>query len=157
MLKLTLVLVGALLTMAVASAQAAVTTNDKTVTFALDEFVPCANGGVGEVVSGEVLLHALITATVNNNQTSGKFHFQPQGGTAIGETSGDTYHATGVTQDSFSGSLQNGKFTETFVNNFRLIGVGPRNNLLLHTTAHITVNASGETTVEFDKSTEECR
>ena len=62
-----------------------------------------------------------------------------------------------MTQGTFKGSLQNGQFTATDVNNYRLIGRGPGNNLLIHEVSHITVNANGDTTVTFDKSSVECK
>lgn len=141
----------------VSAAQAAIVSNEKDVTFSLSLFVPCANGGAGETISGDVQLHVLITSTVNGNRISGKFHFQPQGGGVVGETTGDFYHATGVTQGTFSGSLVNGQYSESFVNNFRLIGPGPGNNFLEHDMFHITINANGDTTVEFETESIDCR
>ena len=140
----------------VTTAQAAVTTNE-TQTIPVSVFVPCANSGAGEVISGDLRLHSLTTLTVNGNNVSGKFHFQPQGGSLVGETTGDTYRATGVTQGHFKGSFQNGQYTETFVNNFRIIGPGPGNNYLVHETFHITINANGDVTVDHDNFSVECK
>jgi hypothetical protein len=47
--------------------------------------------------------------------------------------------------------------TETFVNNFRIIGDGTGNNLLVHSTFHITVNAAGVLTAFVDGFRSECR
>ncbi len=144
------------LVVGVSAAQAAVDTNE-VVTESFSQLVPCANGGIGETISGDVQLHVLITSTVNRNRASGKFHFQPQGSTLVGETTGDVYRATGVTQGSFSGSLANGQYSETFVNNFRMIGPGPGNNYLVHETFHITINANGDVTVERERISVECK
>jgi len=152
---LTLCAVGALVA-GVSVAQAAVTTND-TQTIPFSVFIPCANGGAGEVVSGDLPLHTLITSTVNGNKVSGKTHFQPQGGSLVGETTGDSYRPTGVTQDTFNGSLQNGLFTQTFINNFRIIGPGPGNNFLVHESFHVTINANGDTAVTHDNVSEDCK
>jgi hypothetical protein len=140
---------------AVAVGQAAVTSNEK-IPFSLVAFVPCANDGAGEFVLVEGTLHVLTTFTINDNNVSGKVHFQPQGATGVGLTTGDTYHATGVTQEHFKGSLQNGQFNDTFINNFRIIGPGPNNNLLVHQTIHITINANGEVTSTVDNTSVEC-
>jgi hypothetical protein len=140
----------------VSVAQAAVTTND-TQTIAFADFVPCANGGVGEVVSGSLQLHTLITSTVNGNQVSGKYHFQPQGGTLVGEITGDAYQPTGVTQGRFKSSLQNGRYAETGVNNFNWIGSGPGNNLLIHENFRITIYPNGDTTVTHDNFSIDCK
>src|SRR5213082_3095488 len=103
------------------AANAAKQVNDRS-EIDLTVFVPCAAGGAGELVDLSGPLHTLITFTINGNNVSGKTHFQPQGISGTGETTGDKYQATGVTQESFKGSFQNGQFGDTFVNNFRIIG-----------------------------------
>jgi hypothetical protein len=153
MLLATLVVAGAVAGVAAAG----VTQNDVNQTIAVADFVPCANGGAGEDVSGTIDLHILMTTTVNGNNVSGKYHFQPQGSNLVGAITGDVYQATGVSQGTFKGSLQNGQFTATDVNNFRWIGPGPGNNLLIHEVSHITVNANGDVTVEFDKPSVDCK
>src|SRR5262249_59071292 len=100
---------------------AAVEENDTT-DISLSIFIPCAAGGAGEVVDLTGPLHTLVSFTINENNASGFFHFQPQGITVTGETTGAKYQATGVTQESFKSSLQNGQANLTFVNNFRIIG-----------------------------------
>ena len=98
------------LVVGVSAAHAAVETNEVGHGVVQPAPFPCANGGVGEIISGDVQLHVLITSTVNGNKVSGKFHFQPQGFPPfVGETTGDVYRATGVTQGSFNGSLTNGQ------------------------------------------------
>jgi hypothetical protein len=152
---LTLCAIGAIVA-GVSVAQAAVTTND-TQTIAFADFVPCANGGAGEAISGELRLHTLMTSTVNGNMVSGKYHFQPEGGSLVGEITGDAYQPTGVTQGTFNGSLRNGLYTETGINNYRLIGPGPGNNLLIHENFHITISANGDTTVTHDDLSIDCK
>ena len=147
---------GALLPLAMAPASAAVETNN-TAEISLEVFVPCAAGGFGEVVDLSGRLHSLITFTINGNEVSGLMHFQPQGLGGTGETTGTRYRGTGVTKSSFSGSLQNGQFNTTFVNNFRIIGQGPGNNFLVHETAHITINADGTLRVNHDNLSTECK
>jgi hypothetical protein len=156
MKKLALFAVLASLAMLVSAANAEVQTNVK-VPIAQTVFVPCANGGAGENVDLEGPLHVLITLTINDNHVSGKAHYQPQGVKGVGQDTGDVYKATGVTQDQFSGSLVNGQFTETFINNFRIIGPGKDNNLLIHGTSHVTVNANGDVTVLVDLLSIECK
>jgi len=123
----------------------------------LTVFVPCAAGGAGELVNLSGPLHTLITLTINGNNVSGTTHFQPQGISGTGETTGDTYHATGVTKDTFKGSFQNGQYNETFVNNFRIIGQGPGNNFLVHEVFHVTFNANGTLTVFHDNLSVDCK
>lgn len=146
----------ALATAVVLPAQAAIQVNDSDDVL-IDVFVPCANGGVGELVELSGPLHTLITYTINGNNVSGKFHFQPQGVSGVGLTTGDKYQATGVTQESFKDSLQNGQYQSSYINNFRIIGQGPDNNFLVHENSHITINANGDVTVTHDNFSSECK
>jgi hypothetical protein len=81
-------------------------------------------------------------------------HVQPAGVSGTGQTTGDRYRGTGVTQQQFNTV---GASTQTLLNNFRIIGEGPRNNLLVHHTFHVTVNANGEVTATVDNFNLECQ
>ncbi len=146
----------AMLAIVIVPANAAVQVNDTT-DISLTVFVPCAAGGAGEVVDVSGPLHVLMSFTINGNNVSGYFHFQPQGISGTGETTGAKYQATGVTLESFKNSLQNGQANFTFVNNFRIIGQGPGNNFLVHETLHLTINADGTLTVSHDNFSIDCR
>src|SRR5215831_13015094 len=137
------------LTIMVGQANAAVQVNNST-DIGISVFIPCADGGAAELVDLSGPLHTLITYTINGNNVSGYFHFQPQGISGSGETTGDKYHATGLTESTFKGSFQNFQYNSTFVNRFDIIGQGPGNNFTIHQTAHITINANGTVTVNFD-------
>jgi len=113
--------------------------------------------GAGEKVQLSGDLHVLITSTINGNNIRVNSHFQPQGATGVGLTTGDTYQATGVTQDFSTGSLLNGQFEATFINNFRIIGRGPDNNYLSHQNFHVTVNAIGEISTTHDNANVDCK
>ena len=135
---------------------AVVTTTNDIVPFAQLVFVPCANGGAGEFVLISGNLHIVSHTTINGNNFSTKSHFQPQGAGGVGQTTGDTYNAVGVTQQQTGGSFQNGQFEQTFINNFRIIGQGPGNNYQVHQNVHITVNANGTVTALVDNTSVEC-
>jgi len=138
------------------SANAAVQVNTA-IDISLQVFVPCAAGGAGETVDLSGPLHVLMSFTINGNNVSGVQHFQPQGISGTGETTGAKYQATGVTSTTFQMSLQNGQASETFINRFDIIGQGPGNNFRVHETAHITFNAGGTVTVNFDNFNVECK
>src|SRR6184192_2976257 len=91
-------------------------------------FVPCANGGAGEVI----------------------------GVSGTGFMTGDKYQATGITRstDTFSTPFP---ITSTFVNNFYMIGQGPDNNFKVHETLHYTINANGELTAFADNFSVTCQ
>ena len=133
----------------------AITTNDF-VPFAQIAFVPCANGGAGELVLIQGTLHIQQHITINNNRATIKSHFQPQGAGGTGLTTGDTYNAVGVTQEVDTLALTGGASEFTFINNFRLIGQGPGNNLQVHQTIHVTINADGTVTSVVDNTSVEC-
>ena len=147
--------IGAVLVFVAASAQAAVVVN-QTFDIDLSVFVPCAGGGAGEIVDLSGPLHDMFTFTINNNNVSGFTHDNPQGISGLGESTGDTYHGVGVTQSHFSGSLTNGQFNVTSINNFRIIGQGPGNNFMVHENTHITINANGEITTVIDNFSVTC-
>lgn len=134
----------------------AITTNDF-VPFAQVASVPCANGGAGELVLISGTLHIEQHITINDNRATIKSHFQPQGGGGVGLTTGDTYNATGVTQEVDTLPLTGGASEFTFVNNFRIIGQGPNNNLLVHQLVHVTINANGDVTNTIDNTSVECQ
>ena len=118
-------------------------------------FVPCANGGAGENVHLTGTIHILIHTTLNKNNFTTKYHFQPQGISGLGESTGITYHGSGVTQEEIKGSLKNEKYMDTYINNFKIAGHGV--NYKIHNNMHITVNANGETTATVDNFSSDCK
>ncbi len=117
--------------------------------------VPCANGGAGEVVELSGDLHDLFSYTIDSNGgVHIDVHDNPQGVSGTGLTTGDRYHATGVTRVGLNST---GPLEVTLVNNFNVIGQGPHNNLLVHDNFHITVNANGEVTASHDNFRVECK
>jgi hypothetical protein len=149
---LALTTIGALAS--VTGAQAQVVTNE-TVSYAYSGFVPCANGGAGELVTGRIDVHNLVTSTVTENVDSSTFQFQPHG-SLVGRITGDTYQLTGLTRGTYEESLQSGTYTLTYVNTYQLIGRGPGNNLRVREIAHITRNGD-DVVVHHDDWSIECK
>ncbi|HEU4564074.1 MAG TPA: hypothetical protein VFS05_05485 [Gemmatimonadaceae bacterium] len=140
------------------SLSASSSTSSEIIPIDLTVFVPCAAGGAGELVALEGNLHVLLhTTTSSTGNVSVKTHAQPQGISGTGLTTGVKYQATGVTQDHTTSGSGGLPFTFTYVNNFRIIGQGPGNNLLVHENVHVTVNANGDVTTEVDNFSIECR
>lgn len=153
-LSLALVLV---LCLGISPAQAAATTftTSFSLPFEFTVFVPCAAGGAGEIVDLSGPLHILFVTVIDDQGNYHlKTHYQPQGISGTGETTGATYQATGETQDSFNGKIG---YEYTFVNNFKIIGQGTGNNFLVHENIHITVNANDTLTAYVDNFSVECR
>jgi hypothetical protein len=149
------VLVGCLVS-ASAFGQAASSTISSSVPISLSVFIPCAAGGNGEVVDLSGNLHVVFSDTINANHVHLYSHFNPQGVTGTGETTGAKYQATGETLQSFDFSVVSFPFTTTFVNNFKIIGQGPGNNFAVHENAHVTINANGTLTASVDNFSATC-
>jgi hypothetical protein len=140
---------------AAAGAEATTVTTNEQVPVTVFAFVPCANDGAGELVVLTGTLHVLTHVTTDaQGGLHVKQHFQPQGISGTGLTTGDTYHGTGVTQTAFNATAGT---EQTSINNFRIIGQGPDNNYLVHATFHVTVTPSGDVTTIVDNFSVECR
>jgi len=139
-------------TATVTAAQAQVVGNE-TVSYAYSGFVPCANGGAGELVTGTIDVHNLTTSTVNANVDTWQFQFQPRG-SLVGRTTGDTYQLSGVSRGAYA-SLLSGDYNLTYVNRYKLIGPGPDNNLQVRETAHVTIH-DDEVVVQHDDFSVDC-
>ena len=147
---LAIVAVGAL---SANAAQAGVSTNE-TVSYAWSGWVPCANGGAGELLTGRIDVHNLVTSTDNGNVYSWQFQFQPRG-SLVGRVTGDTYQLTGVSRGSYTNSLQSGEYVLSYVNRYQLIGPGSGNNLVVRETAHMTIDGD-DLVVQHDDLVIEC-
>jgi hypothetical protein len=110
----------------------------------------------GEAIhlSGTLLAEFSFTETSSGNVEIG-FHFNPQGITGVGLTSGATYHATGETLGTTT-IRATGGISDTFVNNFKIIGEGSALNFLETDVIHVTVNANGVVTATVEKSMIRC-
>ncbi len=66
---------------------------------------------------------------------------------------GAKYRGTGMSQRQLS---INAGVADSFVNTFSFIGQGSGNNLRVHETVHITINANGDLTVVHDNLSIDC-
>jgi hypothetical protein len=134
-------------------AQAAVSSN-VSVPLATSTFVPCANGGAGEVVNLAGSLHILSSATVDSaGGVHGTLVFNPQDVSGVGSVSGVSYRGTGATLSTFTAKV--GAVT-TLVNNFRIVGAGGAATLQVHENAVFVVNANGTLTASVDDVSVTC-
>jgi hypothetical protein len=148
-----LTLAGVGILVSVSAAQAEVVTNT-TVSYDFSGWVPCANGGTGELVAGTIDAHLLDTSTVNDSVDAWQFVFAPRG-TLIGRTTGDTYRLAGVQRGAYVTAAQSDQSVLTYVNRYLLIGRGNGNNLVVRETAHIT-RSGDDYVVQFDDYSIEC-
>jgi hypothetical protein len=110
----------------------------------------------GEAIhlSGTLLAQFTFTESSGGNVEIG-FHFNPQGVTGVGLTSGATYHATGETLGTTTIKAKGG-ISDTFVNNFKILGEGSAPNFLETDVMHLTVNANDVVTATVEKSMIRC-
>jgi hypothetical protein len=151
---LALLTVCALGVLASAAAAEAQVVSNETVSYAYSGFVPCANGGAGELLTGTIDVHNVITSTTNGNVDAWQFQFQPHG-SLVGSITGDTYQLTGVTRGTYTESLRSGEYTLSYVNRYQLIGPGAGNNLVVREVAHLTEDGD-DVVVEHDDFSVEC-
>lgn len=141
-----------------ASASAAVVSTKLTRNYSRMLQVSCANDGLGEMValSGQIEIQ-----THSSEDANGGVHLmtlvRPSHVVGVGLTSGLFYRGTGATFENESYAADGYPAVLSSVNNFRIIGQGPGNNLLVHMTVHQTMNADGELTVDVDLSSQECK
>lgn len=110
---------------------------------------------VAILLVGEIHVVAHLTVTPQGNVSVHVLR-HPRGLTGVDLISGATYHAVGETR--FTETLHGPSGgTFTFVENFKMIGVGKAPNYLIHVTYHETVNANGELTVVVDHFSVACR
>ena len=106
-----------------------------------------------EACAGEVVEFHLREQLVSHLSfdAQGQVHFHSivndKGTTAVGLTSGATFHQVGATRetDKFVGSLP---AIISFVNVLHLIGEGSVPDIRIHETFHLTISARGVVTVE---------
>lgn len=106
-------------------------------------------------VSGRLhlVMHGTITSSGHVNAVG---HVNPQNIRGFGLTTGTKYLAPGMLQTATN---MNGPapLTDTFVNNFHLIGQGDAPDFLFHQNLHLTVNANGDVTAVVDNTNFECK
>lgn len=139
----------------VLAARASVVTENIAIPVELAVPIPCAANGAGEIVELSGVLHMLVHVTVDGRGGLHiRTHTNPQGVSGAGLTTGTAYRSTGATQERASIGRTS---TFTYVNNFRIIGAGPRNDYVLHQNLHVTVNANFAITADADNFWIECR
>jgi hypothetical protein len=155
-MKRTLMLLALTATAVLATATAAQAQNVKntTASFGYAGWVPCANGGAGELVTGTIEMHDLVTSTVNETVDASQFMSAPRG-SLVGQTTGDTYRLSGVTRGTYVELVQSDRYVATYINRYRLIGPGAGNDLTVRETTHIT-RAGDDVVVRHDDFAIEC-
>ena len=116
--------------------------------------VQCAAGGAGEVVQLTGTEHILLVTTIDGSGGfHSKFHFQTQGITGTGQTTGARYQGSAVTQGTLNGKVG---VESSAMRNFRVIGQGSASNFLINQNFHMTVHPDGTITGYVDNFSARC-
>lgn len=140
----------ALLTAAPALAQANTVTTSTRVPVNLTLFNPCT----GELIDFSGNLHIVDHVTFVPHDPDGGLHLNRkenwQGVAGIDQTTGNRYRLTGVRHNLNLNANAPLPFVLTLVRTQNVISRGSADNLQLRRRVHVTVNANGTTTVDFD-------
>lgn len=127
-------------------------TTNTSVPISIVRLMPCAAGGAGEVVSLVGDMHTVShTWPDGNSGFDFAMHFNSQGLSGVGQTTGLTYQASGVVTEAGDTTLA-GTSTFTFVSKWNLISQGSATNLVYRETDQVTVDASGPHITVVDQS-----
>jgi hypothetical protein len=141
-----------------AAVSAEVSETQQTLPFKRNLWISCANGGAGEMVSLAGELEIRTHETVDDQGGTHLWtHVRPSGVVGLGAATGLFYRGTGGTFEGEAYNSDDDPRVYTLVNNFRIIGQGPGNNLLIHIVMHQTWNADGELVADVDLSSNTCR
>ena len=105
---------------------------------------------------GAIEMHSHSTETGDGGMHMST-HIRPHGVVGVGQSTGAMYRGTGGTFEAEGWAEGGFPYVYSFVNNFRIIGQGPGNNLLVHLVVHQRLDANGELTAEVDLSSSDCK
>jgi hypothetical protein len=152
--KVAVLATAAAVALAVANLTQAAVSSNVSVPLATSTFVPCADGGAGEIVTLTGSLHILATASFDSaGGVHGTLLFNPQAVAGVGSVSGAGYRGTGATLSTFTGRVGT---VSTLVNNFLVVGTGGAPSLQVHENAAVVVNANGTVTASVDHVSVTC-
>jgi hypothetical protein len=98
--------------------------------------------------------HILVVTTMDaSGSFHSKVHFQSQGMTGTGQTTGARYQGSVVQQATINGTVG---VERSFMRDFRIIGQGSASNLLINETYHMTVHPDGTITAYVDNFSARC-
>jgi hypothetical protein len=117
-------------------------------------------GCTGEELTGIVRIHQVVSSTTDaTGRVHTQFHSNVLGGRVTGSSTGTVYRLVAAGHETDFSLLFDEPppihYTQTLT--AKLVSTGPLQNAVLHLVRHLTINANGTVTSEFDKTTLECR
>jgi len=129
-------------------------------TFTTNEVIPFEIESTGEcgyeIIVGSGRLHLAMHGTITiSGHIQAVLQVNPQNVTASGVNTGAKYLVPGMAHEvTVNGQAP---LTETFVNNFHLVGLGDAPDFMLHQNVKLTINANGDVTAAFDHFFSDCK
>jgi hypothetical protein len=120
-------------------------------------FLPCINGGAGEVVDITGTTHVVVIDEVVGSMRTSRFFFNGQGVSAIGQTTGTRYVVIGKSSSVMKTSVLHENVTATFTDTLNFIGPGPGDKFFSQAQFHITVRPDGSVVMFRDNQREYCK
>jgi len=118
-------------------------------------FIPCANGGAGELVHITGLTNLLYTISWTDHGFTYGYHATTYKIVGTGLTSGDTFTGSGNTEGQVMGAWVNEQWLSTFVDQLRL--VNSKTSFIVKSLYHVLVNPDGTVEVKLDGQSAECK
>ena len=118
-------------------------------------FVPCANGGAGEVVLITGYLNYTYEGTWSNDGFKLVYHDNGQHVTGTGVSSGESFVASGGTNGIAIGSWVNDQWIGSTIGQLKI--VGKNTNFTINYKYHMTVKRDGTVSVYSEALSEECK
>jgi hypothetical protein len=132
---------------------------EETVPASFSAFVPCANGGEGEIVEFTGAEMSIKYRTQSNGRegyvVSGTFN-PANKWMGVGQTSGETYQRNQVSNGYFNLNFVELRRAETVETAFHVFGPDEDETPLVYTLNHFRVNSNGEVSVLIEVDRVEC-
>lgn len=118
-------------------------------------FASCANGGAGEEVALTGTISVVNQIAYKDNGFTLTYHTSLHGVKGIGLTTGEIFTASGGSQGTITGSLENGQFKSVFIEQLRIISANVTFNVRYK--FNYTVTADGKVITEISEDEVDCR
>jgi hypothetical protein len=132
------------------------TYNDIRVPVTMPVRIPCSRAG-WEIIPMSGVEHA--SMQLSSTATGGlrmRLHVNAQGVTGVGLVTGDTYRASGTTEEQYSWDAGNALDEYYLTYNFNVTSPGATGNIVAHEVLRMSFDASGFPTLDVAKFDAEC-
>ncbi|AHG90703.1 hypothetical protein J421_3166 [Gemmatirosa kalamazoonensis] len=142
--------------LATAAAGESRTYNDISVPVQMPVRIPCSRAG-WEIIPMSGVEHASMQLSSNaTGDLTLRLHVNAQGVTGVGLVTGDTYRASGTTEEKYDWTAAAALDGYYLTYNFNVTSAGATGNIVAHEVLHMTFDASGYPSLQVTKFDAEC-